>query len=198
MKKFLTVVCLSGMWLLNACSNSQDMIYRPYPQILPQHVAKLSVQTFINKTEYFGLEDKLTLRVIDEFLRNSTYPIVPESESDGVIVGEIRRYILVPIQYDAAMVPTSYKLTVVMRVRFFDRASNAYLWEEPAFEGVQVYSAPTLPGGMTEEQARQAIWGLVAKDIVKRTVQGFGSVSSQSQKRLAPTDPVQVSTSTAQ
>ncbi|MCX5783589.1 MAG: LptE family protein [Elusimicrobia bacterium] len=166
-----------------------EVVYRPYPQVLPQHIKKLAVRPFVNRTEYFGLEDRLTVKVVDEFLRNGRYPVSSEATADGVVVGEITRYILTPVQYNSAMVPTSYKLDVMLRVRFYDKAQNVYLWEEPALNGFQFFSASTLPGGITEEQARDAVWSLLAKDIIKRTVEGFGSVTSESPRSRSDVQP---------
>jgi len=195
MKKLL--LAAAGAALFAGCAESPDVIYRPYPQILPQHVKKLAVRPFVNKTEQFGLEDKLNLRVSDEFQKEGTCAVTPEADADAVIAGEIRRYILTPIQYDAAMVSSAYKLDVLLGVKLYDKQTNFYLWEEPALEAIQVYSASTLPGGMTEEQAREAIWEKMAKDIVKRTIEGFGSVSSTSSRRIAAEEPVQTSTAPA-
>ena len=141
------------------------------------------MQPFVNKTAYFGLEDRLTQAVINEFLKDGNYAIVPEAQADGIVLGEIRRYILTPVQYDAAMVPTLFKLDILLKVQFYDRASNTYLWTEPALPGIQNYSAPTLPGGMTEEQAREQIWTILSRDIVRRTVEGFGTVTSESSRK---------------
>lgn len=179
--KLLSLLLLAGA--LAGCKNGPDVVYRPYPQILPQHIRKICVQPFINKTAYFGLEDRLTQAVINEFLKNGNYAVVPENQADGVVLGEVRRYILTPVQYDAAMVPTLYKLDILLKVQFYDRASNTYLWTEPALPGIQNYSASTLPGGMTEEQAREQIWQLLSRDIVRRTVEGFGTVTSESSRK---------------
>jgi hypothetical protein len=37
---------------------------------------------------------------------------------------------------------------------------------------------------MTEEQAREKLWDIMSKDIVKRTVEGFGSVTGVSSKKI--------------
>ncbi|MFH1619307.1 MAG: LPS assembly lipoprotein LptE [bacterium] len=160
-------------------------MYRPAEQKLPSHITSIAVRPFVNKTQQFGLEDKLTLRVVDEFLKNGEFPITSEASANGVIVGEITRYILTPVQYDSNLVPTVYKLDVLLSVKFLDKTENQYLWEEPTLQGIQNYSAPILPGGMTEEQAREAVWNLLARDIVKRTVEGFGSVSGASRRKIS-------------
>ncbi|MBU2573241.1 MAG: hypothetical protein KKH28_04100 [Elusimicrobia bacterium] len=191
MRKHILIV--TAALALCACGATSDIIYRPAEQKLPQHIKKICVRPFTNKTQQFGLEEKITLKVIDEFLKNGEYAISSEGNSQGVIVGEINRYILTPIQYDVNLVPTVYKLDVIVTVRFLDKGANRYLWEEPALQAIKMYSAATLPGGLTEEQARESLWEILAKDIVKRTVEGFGSVTSASQRKISPPD-VQVST----
>lgn len=181
MKKLLLLASLAG---LGACATSPDIVYRPAEQKLPEHIKQIAIRPFSNRTPQFGLEEKITLKVIDEFLKNGEYSIAPEGSAQGVIVGEITHYILTPIQYDMNLVPTVYKLNVIASVRLLDKTYNRYLWEEPALQTTKMYSAANLPGGLTEEQAREALWEILAKDIVLRTVQGFGSVSSASQKKI--------------
>ncbi len=190
----LAVACCCLPLLFTGCADS-GVKYRPAAQKLPPHIKRIAVRPFANKTPQFGLEDKLTLRVIDEFLKNGEYGTVPEASADGIVIGEITRYILTPVQYDANLVPTIYKLDILLSVKFLDKAYNTFLWHEPALQGIQNYSASTLPGGMTEEQAREAVWNILSRDIVKRTVEGFGSVTSASQRRISPTEP-EVSTGT--
>ena len=185
-----TIIVFAAALTLAACAGS-DILYKPAQQKLPQHIKLIAVRPFTNKTQQFGLEEKITLKVIDEFLKNGEYTIAQESAAQGVIVGEINHYILTPIQYDANMVPTVYKLNVIAGLRFLDRNENRYLWEEPALQATKIYSASNLPGGLTEEQAREALWEILAKDVVLRTVSGFGAVSSASQKRVPPGSEVE-------
>ncbi len=187
---------LAAFAALAACSGSSDIIYKPAEQKLPIYIKRIAVRPFANKTQQFGLEEKITLKVIDEFLKNGEYLVSPENNSQGVIVGEISHYILTPIQYDVNLVPTVYKLNVIAGIRLLDREQNRYLWEEPALQVTKMYSAANLPGGLNEEQAREALWEILAKDIVLRTVKGFGSVSSASQKKLPGNADVQQSSGT--
>ncbi|WP_424245745.1 hypothetical protein Dip510_000682 [Elusimicrobium posterum] len=183
MKKTLPLIC--ALLLTVACTNA---VYKPYTQTMPQHINKVAVRPFINNTEVFALEDKLTLRLNDEFLKDGYYDLVRENDADGVIIGQIMRYHLVPMQYDTQMIPTTYRMEVRLNVRFLDRASDTVIWEEPSIISTYIYSAVTLPGGMTEEQAREQLWDRLSKDIVKRTTAGFGSIWSES-KRKAQDNP---------
>lgn len=174
--------------LLAGCAG-EDIRYRPRQQILPAHIKRIAIVPVRNKTKQFGLADKLTLRIRDEFLRDGRYPLTPKPEADGVVVVTLTRYILTPTQYDAVLAPTAYKLRVLADVYFVDSKTNTMLWEENSLEGVQDYTASTLAGGMTEEQARELIWDVLARDIVKRTVDGFGAVSGASERRISGETP---------
>jgi hypothetical protein len=181
MKKLLIL----PLFLLCACAAVQDEIYyKPNAQILPQHIKKIHVRPFINRTEVFALEDRLTISVVDEFLNNGQYSIVNENQADGVLAGEIMRYILLPVQYDTQLVPTVYRMEVLLTLRFIDKTTNETIWQEPGLVQVYTYSASTLPGGMSEEQAREKLWANFAKMIVKRTIQGFGSVQTQTRQTI--------------
>ena len=182
MKKLVLVVCLSAV--LAACG-AEGVIYKPQAQIMPQHIKKIAVRPILNKTEVFALEDKFYNELYDEFLRNGMYQIVPENDgAEGVVVTTISRYLNVPIQYDSQLIPTVYKMNIWLDVVLMDKTTNAPVWREPAFMGTQVYAASTLPGGMTEVQARDEIFGQLSRDIVKRTVDGFGSVWSENKKKV--------------
>ncbi|MBI4376374.1 MAG: hypothetical protein HY549_07985 [Elusimicrobia bacterium] len=180
-------ILLSVALLSLGCGH--DVAYRPAPQILPSHIRTLSIRLVVNKTQQFGLEDKLALRMRDEFLRDGRYPVVPEANSDGAVSVTISRYILTPIQYDARLIPTAYKLRVMIDLQFIERATNTILWEERNMEASLTYPASTLPGGKTEEQAREVLWDTLARDVVKRVVEGFGSVTGTSERRISSDAP---------
>lgn len=181
MKKLLILPLL----LLCACAAIDEQVYyKPNAQILPQHIKKIHVRPFINRTEVFALEDRLTISVVDEFLNNGLYSIVNENQADGVLAGEIMRYILLPVQYDTQLVPTVYRMEVLLNLRFIDKTTNETIWQEPGLVQVYTYSASTLPGGMSEEQAREKLWANFAKMIVKRTIDGFGSVQTQTRQTM--------------
>lgn len=187
MKTFKRFIPWCLIILLAGCG--EDVAYRPAAQILPPNIKRLSVRIVLNKTQQFGLEDKLTRRIIDEFLRDGRYPILPETNADGIVAATVMRYLLSPVQYDANLIPTAYKLRILLDLQFIDRAANAVLWEEKALEGILTYPAATLPGGKSEEQAREAIWDILARDVAIRVLEGFGSVSGASKRSISSDAP---------
>ncbi|MEQ1918527.1 MAG: LPS assembly lipoprotein LptE [Elusimicrobiota bacterium] len=184
MKKLLPLALIAL-----ACACGTDVAYKPTAQILPQHVRRLALRTPVNKTQQFGLEDKLSLRVRDEFLRDGRYPLVPEPEAQGIVWMTVSRYILTAVQYDATQAATAYKLRILVDLQFIDKSTNQILWEEKNLEGTLSFPALTLRGGMSEEQAREQIWDVLARSIVKRVVDGFGSVTGTSERRITGDAP---------
>ncbi|MBP5616704.1 MAG: hypothetical protein J6X06_02785 [Elusimicrobiaceae bacterium] len=182
MKKNWLLLCLCA--ILTACAG-ENIVYTPQAQIMPQHIKKVAIRPILNRTEVFALEDKFYNELYDTFLRNGTYQIVAENNgAEGVVVTTISRYLNVPIQYDSQLIPTVYRMDIWLDVVLMDKTTNTPVWREPAFLGTQVYAASTLPGGLTEQQARDLIFEKLSKDIVKRTVDGFGSVRSENKKKV--------------
>ncbi|MBI3289314.1 MAG: hypothetical protein HYZ74_07330, partial [Elusimicrobia bacterium] len=126
MKKRLLLLALAAF----AAACGTDVAYRPTPQILPQHVQRLALRPILNKTQQFGLEDKLLLRVRDEFLRDGRYPLVPDPDAQGIVWITITRYILTAVQYDSTQAATAYKLRILVDLQFIDKSTNQVLWEE--------------------------------------------------------------------
>jgi len=171
---------------LTSCAKDEAVIYRPSPQTMPANIKKIALRPFQNKTQQFALEDKLTTKVNTRFLTDGTYKITDEAGSDGILTGEINRYIHVPVAYDSNLIATQYKLDIVVRIAFVETATNTVLWEEKNLVGTVTYPASTVPGGMTEEQARELVWEQLGKKILKRTIDGFGSVTGESPRKISP------------
>lgn len=67
MKKLIFLIAAAG---LAGCQTSPDIVYKPAEQKLPIYIKRIAIRPFANKTQQFGLEEKITLKVIDEFLKN--------------------------------------------------------------------------------------------------------------------------------
>ena len=163
--------------------------YSPSPILLPQHIEKLGLRPIKNNTTFFGLEDKFTLRLQDEFTRGGRYPLVGEELADGILIAEIDRYFNEPLSYDENLIVQERKLWMIVNIYFWDKVQNKIIWAEPNLQGIQRYFVETKPGGITEEQAREIVYDKLARDIYKRTIDGFGSVTGELQKKLPQSGP---------
>lgn len=122
---------------------------------------------------------------MNEFLLDGRFDVESDiNKSDGYVTGEILYYILQPISYGSNYEPQQYKLRLIINFYFVDRVKNVTLWEEPNIEEVLYFPAATLPGGMTEEEAKNNILNNLAKKIYIRTIEGFGSITGTSYKKV--------------
>jgi hypothetical protein len=183
MKRLLTLMFV--FLILGGCTTS----YVPSRQILPAYIKNIAIRPFVNKTTQIGIEDQLYLKVYDEFVSDGRFTITKEENADGVLVGEITHYILQPFGWGSTGETTQYKLRVLLNIYFVDKVNNVTLWEEPNFEGVQIYYAKTVSGAdntmsdsMTEEDARNAVWDMLSKKIFRRVFEGFGTTGISGKK----------------
>lgn len=174
---------------LAACGGGPDVGYRPAPQLLPSNIQKLAIHPIVNKTQQFGLEDKLTLAVRDQFLSDARYPLVPEDEANGIVWITVTRYILTPLTYDATLAPTTFKLRIIVDVSLVDHSTNQSLWDEKNLEASLTFANATLTNGLTEEQARENLYAVLAPMIVTRVIDGFGAVTGTSERRITGDAP---------
>jgi hypothetical protein len=175
--------------LLAILAGCSKYYYNPAPQLLPQHIQKIAVRAFTNQTQQYGLEDKLTLAVQSEFNRDGRYSITTEDQADGVVAGDITKYILEPLSFDSNHVPTQYKLWIILDLKFYDKVRNLTLFDEPNMSGELRYyvTSSNLPGSLTEEEARETIFDQLARDIRTRTLEGFGTVTGVSERAVPGT-----------
>ncbi len=180
MKKFSLVI---GYWLsvigLIGCTG-----YAPSPQILPPNIRKIAIPTFENKTIYYGMEEKFTMRVIEEFLRDGRLEITKDDNADATLKATITRYMLEPLTYNSNFVIEEYKLWVIFDLALYEKGKEEPLWQENNIQGVYRFFAPTLPGGITEEDAREKLWDILSSDILRRTIYGFGTVTGASERSV--------------
>jgi len=175
----LLLVCAAAL-------GCQGLRTRPADRAV-RDLGRLALHPFVNKTQQAALEDQLLTRVRDEFLRDGLIPIVPESDADLVLKVTITRYLNTPIQYDAKMSPTAYKLDILADVEVTDpKRPQQAPWGEKDMEGVEIYPASNLTGGMGEDQARQAVWDVMARDIVARVSAGPGAPAAPAPAASAP------------
>ncbi len=184
------LLCCSLALVVTGCSK---YYYNPAPQILPQYISKVAIRPFANHTGQYSLEDKLTLAVQQQFNLDGRYQITTEDQADGVVIGDITKYILEPLAYDQNHVPTQYKMWILVNVTFYDKIKNQSLWTEPNMEGVLIYfsASSNQPGALTDVEAQQKIWDQMAKDITTRTLEGFGTVTGASEKAVPKSSPEQ-------
>jgi hypothetical protein len=193
MKKYSPLITFSLSLLIAGCSK---YYYNPAPQILPQYISKIAIRPFANHTQQYGLEDKLTLAVQNQFNLDGRWQMTTEDQADGVLIGEISKYIQEPLVYDQNNVPTQFKLWILVNVTFYDKIRNQSLWTEPNLQEILTYysASSNNPGSLTDVEAQEQLWKQFALDITTRTLEGFGTVTGASEKEVPKSSPDQHNT----
>ena len=165
--KLSVVLLLVSIWI-SGCG------YTPSP-ILPQHIKNITISHFANKTIHYGIEEKLTNAVTNEFLRDGRLDIAKEQQADAVLSGEISQYILEPVSYDEQDVIQQYKLWIMVNLVFTDSTTNTVLWEHKDMKGVVNYFVSSSAGELveTEDEAQDRLVDDLSVDIVRRTIEGW-------------------------
>lgn len=149
-KTFLTLAVLP--FVAAGCSFST-----PTRMILPDSIRNVKVEIFSNKTILYGLEDKLFQKISDKLLEDGR--LIPVTgKADGQIIGEITKYELIPLSFDASSVVEQYKLWIEAKFRFVDAENGNVLCEEDYIPiDIRFYPpGSTQPANMIEtEQAAQ-------------------------------------------
>ena len=194
MKNRLFTALLIGMASLGAlyfigCGGISSE-YIPPQIIIPPYIKTIAVRPFANTTSEPDIGNKLWLATTQEFIRDGRIKYNDdENKADGVVVGTIKQFVETELSHDVNLVALEYQIWVVMDLKFLDRLNNQYLWEEPLIEEKFRYFTETAPGGMTKEQAKTQLWDRFATDIIRRTIEGYGSVTSASPKSIPKTPP---------
>ncbi len=164
--------------------------YAPSTQRLPQHIKKMGLRPIRNETAFYGLEDKFTRQLQNEFTKGGQYPLVSEDLADGVIIADIKRYINEPISYDENLIVQEKKMWVLVDIQFWDKVENRIVWTEHNLQGTNRYFLESRPGGISEEESREIIWDKLSRDIFRRTIEGFGSVTGALDKNVPQGGPI--------
>lgn len=181
-----------AVWMLLPAAGCMKSYIKSGPSALPEYIHKIAIRPFTNHTQQFGLENVLTSDVQTEFIRDGRYQLTTEDQADGVVIGDVTKYLLEPLSYDTNHVPTEYKLSMPVDVSFYDKVKDKNLWSEPGMTAELRYFVSTsgFAGSMTEVEAQQTIWDQLARDIVQRTlVPGYAGKSGHSESdnsHLAP------------
>lgn len=143
--------------------------------VLPSNIKKIAIHNFSNNTVRYGVEEKLTRKVVEEFLRNGRLEVVNADQADALLTGTIVRYSLEPVSYDAQGVIEQYKLYIGVDVTFKDVAQDTILWTENNIYEDYTYYVTAKAGQLveTENEAQEVVTDLLARDIMRRTVVGW-------------------------
>jgi len=147
--------------------------YYTFTPNLPKYIRNINILPFKNNAFQYGLEIELNQKVVDEFISDGTLKVVDISSADAVLSGSIESYRLVPVSYDEYEQVKDYKLEIRLNLRFENKNTKEVIWEDSIIDYVHFYPSGTGGGPINEYDARKELVDKLAKDIVRKTVEGW-------------------------
>jgi hypothetical protein len=177
-KRFCFIILL---FLFIGCSST----YVPQSVILPANIKKIAILGFKDTTQHKLMEPKLLYAVKNKFVLDRRIALSSKEEADGLLFGEISRYLVQPLEYDQGLIPKTYMLWIWLDISLVDSKSNTLLWTEKRLEAKINFgnssNDPFMPSTETEAQDQAA--ELLSQQVVTRTMDGWFNASGVSEKK---------------
>jgi hypothetical protein len=111
---------------------------------LPEHIRTIGVPLFVNNTQVFEVEQKITERVRSELLGRGRYTVLQETTGvDAVLIGEITSITYAPSAFTAQQQASRYAVTLVAKVEFKDLKTDKVLWSNPSMQFREEFEVTT-------------------------------------------------------
>jgi hypothetical protein len=166
MKKFLALAaCLA---LLYGCSTMK-------PNLAPE-IKSINIPVVVNGTSQYGIDTELTDYIVKQFLIDGRLNVVSRDKADALLEGTIRQYQLQPLAYDINNVIISYRVKVILDIKFTNIKTGKVTWEQKEIGGIGGGATTFMVQGQnieTEVVARQRIYRSLAEGIVNRVIYGW-------------------------
>jgi hypothetical protein len=148
--------------------------YYTFTPNLPPGIKSVAIPIFENNTLNYGLETLVTSKVVDEFVTDGNLRVKDVRKADSILHGTITNYVQEAASYTVGEAIQKYRLTMTVAISFEDRVSGEILWSEPNLTYSVTYF-PTVSQGNaeTEQDAQQRLAEDIAKEIVRRTIEGW-------------------------
>jgi hypothetical protein len=135
---------------------------------LPPGLKVIAVPAFVNQTNKYRIEQRMTEAVVHEFLARTRYRIVStEGSADAVLHGEITSFEATPAVFNTTPTPnsssnpnlntttaqaTTMLITVHMKVRLEERETKKTLYQNDHYLFREPYEISTDPATFFDEQ----------------------------------------------
>jgi len=142
---------------------------------LPEHIKRITIPMFKNRTTRFQLDVKLTQSVIDEIVARGKVEITADTASaDAALIGEIITFEAVPIAFGVEATADRYKIVVVASVVLRDLVNNRVIYSNTYLSYQDEYQVPEGADFETvESEAIDKVAENFARSLVITILEGF-------------------------
>ncbi|MBN2028948.1 LptE family protein [bacterium] len=135
---------------------------------LPSHIRTVAVPLFEDRTAEFGIDQKLTDRLIEAITSDNTLKIGNQRNADSILNGTIELIRDTAGEYNQGEVASDFRVTITVRVSFEDIQKQEVLWDETWMQfGVYDNVETDRDRGIDEALDK------LTSDILNRTVSGW-------------------------
>ena len=101
---------------------------------LPEHIKTIGLPIFINNTQGYQIEQKITSAVQTVLIQRGKYKVVPEAQNvDAVLKGTIVSLSLYPASFTTDGRANQYNVVINAKVTFTDVLNKKVLFQNPSF-----------------------------------------------------------------
>jgi len=150
---------------------SMSCSYYSFSGSLPAHIKTIAIPLFDDRTPEYGIKEKLTDALIDEFTRDGTLKIADQRSADSILRGTILSVTDRADAYDREERAESFRIYITVEVKYEDLKKKKVLWKDRLTQWGR-YSITT--GGPEDREVgiNEAVEKL-AEDILNKTVSGW-------------------------
>jgi hypothetical protein len=134
------------------------------------HIKTVAVPIFQDQTSEFGIKEKLTDAVINEFTRDNTLKITDRRNADSIIEGTIVNVNDQAGAFTSSEQVRDIKIFITVRVIYEDLKKRNILWEE---EITQWGTFNPDEGPQSREKGIDEAVGKIANEILNKSVSGW-------------------------
>ncbi len=136
---------------------------------VPGHIKSVAIPLFEDETAEFGIKEKVTDSLLDDFIKENILQIADKKNADSIIQGTITRVSDTPYTFDENEDVQEFRVSISVDIIWYDQIKNVDLFEGGII-GWGVYSASS-----PEDRADgldQAVERLVT-EIINQTLSGW-------------------------
>lgn len=131
-------------------------------------ISSLAILRFENRTPEYGLTDRITDDIIDAFIADGTFKILPSDAAESILEGVLVRYQRKPYTYDQSDQVQEYKVEMDFDITLKNAADDSQIWSE-RINQIAIYDVIE----ETEEDAQQKVIVLLIEDIINKTTRSW-------------------------
>ena len=136
---------------------------------IPSHIKSVAIPIFENETAEFGIKEKVTDALLENFISENILKISDKKNADSIIRGTIMKITDVPFTFDENEIVQEYRVTIYLNLVWHDQVKDNELFDGK-INGWGVY-----PANSPEERddgIEKAIERLIT-EITNKTLSGW-------------------------